>query len=155
MTPGEQQHDEQGRRVWLLPLAYTKPPMSLNDSPPASRGGRIALSKRKARIREHAHDVAKAAGIPLLQRFSAVLHYQPRDDRARDAMNLYGTHKHLVDGLVEAGVCADDDTAHFTDLAPVIHPARRGEPGRLWLVVTDLSDEPGTQSALPLEGDPA
>ena len=127
--------------------------MSLNDSPPASRGGRIALSKRKASIRAHAADLAKAAGIPRLERFSAVLHYQPRDTRNRDAMNLYGTHKHLVDGLVEGGVCVDDDVAHFVDLAPVIHPARKREPGRMWLVVTDLGDEPGTQTALPIGED--
>jgi crossover junction endodeoxyribonuclease RusA len=140
-------------REWTLNLAYTKPPMSLNDSPPASRGGRIALSKRKASIRQHAADVARRAGIPRLERFSAVLHYQPRDNRSRDAMNLYGTHKHLVDGLVEAGVCLDDDDAHFKDEAPVIHPARKGEPGRMWLVVRDLSDEPGTQVALDLAGE--
>lgn len=141
---------------WVLPLAYTKPPMSLNDSPPASKGGRIAQSKRKASIRQHACDVATAAGIPLLERFSAVLHYQPRDNRARDAMNLYATHKHLVDGLIEAGVCVDDDDSHFTDLAPVIHPAKRGEPGRMWLVVTDLSHSTPGQTAIPVraEGDP-
>jgi len=137
-------------REWTLHLAYTKPPMSLNDSPPASRGGRIALSKRKAGIRQHAADLARAAKIPRLERFAAILHYQPRDTRSRDAMNLYGTHKHLVDGLVEGGVCVDDDDAHFVDLAPVIHPARKGEPGRMWLVVRDLSEEPGTQAALDL-----
>lgn len=135
---------------WTLTLAYTKPPMSLNDAPPASRGGRIAHSKRKAGIRKHAEDLARAAGIPRLERFAAVLHYQPRDTRSRDAMNLYGTHKHLVDGLVDAGVCVDDDDAHFTDRAPVIHQAKKGEPGRMWLVVHDLSHEVGVQTALEL-----
>lgn len=139
-----------GAREWVLPLAYTKPPMSLNDAPPASRGGRIAQSAKKAKIRKHACDLAVAAKIPRLERFSATLNYQPRDNRARDAMNLYATHKHLVDGLVEAGICIDDDDRHFVDVAPVIHSAKKGEPGRMWLVVVDLGHLPGTQTALEI-----
>lgn len=139
---------------WRLDLAFTKP-LNLNDSPSISRGGMHARRREVKAWREHAAHLAKAQRIPLLERFGVVLHYQPRDNRKRDTHNLARALKPLVDGLVDAGVCVDDDTTHYRGAEPVIHPARKGEPGRLWLIVTDLSDEPGTQTALQLEGDPA
>lgn len=125
---------------WILPLAYTKPPLSLNDDPPASKGGRIAKTKRVRGVRQHARELAEAAHIPTLQRWTCVLNYRPRDNRARDAMNLYATFKPLVDGLVEAGVAAGDDRRYFVDTPPVIHDAITGEPGRMWLEVIDLTE---------------
>jgi crossover junction endodeoxyribonuclease RusA len=148
---GEQQHDAEGRRIWTLPLAFTKP-LNLNDRPSISVGAMHARRKEVKAWRMHAADLAKAAGIPRLERFGAQLHYQPRDNRKRDTHNLARAMKPLVDGLVDGHVCVDDDTEHYRGFEPVIHPARKGEPGRIWLVVVDLSDEPGTQSALPIEG---
>jgi crossover junction endodeoxyribonuclease RusA len=135
---------------WTLPLSFSRPPLSLNDSPTTTRGARMARAAKVKRIREEAAVRARAAGIPRLERFTAVLHYQPRDNRPRDGMNLYATFKPLIDGLIDAGVCVDDDRAHFHDTAPEIHDARRGEAGRMWLIVRDLSDERGVQIALDL-----
>lgn len=137
-------------RVWSLPLEWTKPPLSLNDSPTISRRARMGRAAKVKRVRAHARDLALCAGIPRLERFTAELHYQPRDNRARDGMNLYATLKPLVDGLVDAGVARDDDRRHFVDTAPLIHDARRGEAGRMWLVVRDLSDQVGVQIALDI-----
>jgi crossover junction endodeoxyribonuclease RusA len=131
-------------REWTLPLAFTKP-LSLND-----RMHWQVKRKHTAAWRGHARDLAVAAGIPILERFTAVLHYQPRDNRRRDVDNLVASLKPLVDGLRDAHVAVDDDTAHYRMSAPEIHAARKGEPGRMWLVVRDLSDEPGTQAALDL-----
>jgi hypothetical protein len=97
-------------REWTLPLAFTKP-LSLND-----RMHWQVKRKHTSAWRGHARDLALAAGIPLLERFTAVLHYQPRDNRRRDT-------DHLIAAL---------------------------KPGRMWLVVRDLSDEPGVQAALDL-----
>lgn len=138
------------RREWSLPLAFTKP-LNLNDRPSISVGAMHARRREVKAWRKHAADLALAAGIPRLERFTAVLHYQPRDNRKRDTHNLIRALKPLVDGLVDAGVCVDDDTEHYRGTEPVIHSARTREPGRLWLVVIDLSDEPGVQSALTLE----
>jgi crossover junction endodeoxyribonuclease RusA len=140
-------------REWTLQLSYTRPPLSLNDAPTMTRGARMSRAAKVKRVRQEAATRALAAGIPRLEKFTAVQHYQPRDNRARDGMNLYATLKPLVDGLIDAHVCVDDDRSHFVDTAPVIHDARRGEAGRMWLVVRDLSDEPGTQTALDLAGE--
>jgi crossover junction endodeoxyribonuclease RusA len=131
-------------REWTLPLAFTKP-LSLND-----RMHWQVKRKYTSAWRAHARDVAQAARIPALERFTAVLHYQPRDNRRRDTDNLIAALKPLVDGLRDAHVAADDDTAHYTLTEPVIHPARKGEPARLWLVVIDLGHLAGTQTALDI-----
>jgi len=124
-------------REWTLPLAFTRP-LNLNDSPSISLGAMHARRKEVKAWREHAQGLALRAGIPRLDRFTAVLHYQPRDNRRRDTQNLHGALKPLVDGLVDAHVCIDDDTKHYSGTEPIIHDAKKGEPGRLWLVVIDL-----------------
>ncbi len=129
-------------REWSLPLAFTTP-LNMNDRPSTSMGAMHARRREVKAWREHAHGLALAAHIPLLQRFTAVLHYQPRDNRRRDTHNLSRALKPLVDGLVDAGVCADDDTKHYAGTEPIIHDARKGEPGRLWLVVIDLGHSEG------------
>lgn len=134
----------EGRRTWTLPLPFTTP-LSLND-----RMHWQVKRKHTAAWRGTARDLARREQIPLLERFTAVLHYQPRDNRARDVDNLIASLKPLVDGLRDAHVAPDDSTRHYRLTSPEIHPARKGEPGRLWLVVIDLSDEPGTQSAIPI-----
>lgn len=136
MTGGE-------RREWRIDLPFSKP-LSLNDR----MHWRVKAKHTKA-WRGVACDLARRDRIPTLERFTAVLHYQPRDNRARDADNLVASLKPLVDGLRDAHVAVDDDTAHYALASPQIHPARKGEPGRLWLVVIDLSGEPST------EGDPS
>lgn len=137
------------RRRWVLALAFTKP-LNMNDRPTISVGAMHARRREVKAWRAHARDLAVAAGIPRLERFTAVLHYQPRDNRRRDTHNLSRALKPLVDGLVDARVCVDDDTLHYRGSEPVIHPAKRGEPPRLWLEVIDLSDEPGIQVPLPI-----
>jgi len=131
---------------WTLPLAFSKP-LSLND-----RMGWQQKHGLTKRWRAHAKDLARAANIPILERFTVVLHYQPRDNRRRDTDNLIASLKPLVDGLRDAHVCVDDDTKHYTLTEPVIHEALKPrQPGRLWLVVIDLGHLPGTQAALPIE----
>lgn len=136
---------------WRLDLPYTAVPLSMNSRPGVSRNAMFARARTIAEIRRDAGLLALAAGIPRLQRFSAELHYEPRDNRRRDTLNLAATLKPLVDGLVDAGVCDDDDTKHYVGKEPVIHPARKGHTGRMWLIVTDLGHLPGTQTALNLE----
>ena len=131
-------------REWRLPLAFTKP-LSLND-----RMHWQTRRKLTSAWRGHVRDLAVAAHIPTLDRFTVVLHYQPRDNRRRDVDNVMPALKASVDGLVDAHVAIDDDSTRYRLTSPEIHPARRGEPGRMWLVVRDLSDEPGVQAALDL-----
>lgn len=131
-------------REWTLPLAFTKP-LSLNDRMHWQTKRKITRAWR-----DHVRDLAVREHIPCVERFTVELNYVPRDNRRRDVDNVMPALKASVDGLIDAHVCADDDSTRYTLTSPVIHPARKGEPGRMWLVVRDLSDEPGTQTALEL-----
>ena len=122
---------------WTLPLPFTRP-LSTNQV----MGLHWAKSRRLTQPwRDAAYWLAIKHKIPKLGRFTVVLHYVPRKpgDAVRDLDNLTATTKPLVDGLVAAGVCVDDNANRYTPTTPVIHAAS-GEPGRLWLTVTDLGN---------------
>ena len=116
---------------WIIELPITRP-LSLND-----REHWAVKAKRTREVRGHVAHVARAAGIPQLNRPRATLHYSPRDKRRRDVENLVPTSKVAVDGLVQCGVLADDDAAHFTPTMPILEPPN-GKRGRLWLVVEQV-----------------
>lgn len=132
---------------WTLQLPHSKPPLSMNDSStPLVRG-------RKVRgVRAEAKWLATEAGIPTLQRARFALHYVPRDNRRRDAINLCATLKACVDGCVDAGVLTDDDDTRAVTPMPRIHHARPGKPGQLLLIVEALP--PATVHLLPVVGEP-
>jgi crossover junction endodeoxyribonuclease RusA len=89
---------------WELVLPWTKPPMSLND-----RMDRWTKARWTKTLRQTAWALAKQAKIPPLHEGCQVgLVYQPPDRRRRDEDNLFATLKPLADGLVDAGVVADD-----------------------------------------------
>jgi crossover junction endodeoxyribonuclease RusA len=93
-------------------------------------------AQRVAEVREAVAYLARAEGIPQLDRPRVTLHYSPRDKRRRDAENCVPTSKAAVDGLVRAGVLVDDDAEHFTPTMPVIEQPN-GQRGRLWLVIEE------------------
>ena len=119
-------------REWTIPLPYVKPPLTLNS--------RLHWANH-ARITEALVGVGivytRKLRIPPLEKFTAVLHYEPSTIRGRDADNLAPTVKPVVDGMCRANRI-QDTADHYIPAAPVIHPAT-GKPGRLWLVVVDLS----------------
>ncbi|WIC40286.1 RusA-like resolvase [Gordonia phage Holliday] len=112
-----------------LPLPWTKPPLSMND-----RGHWRKKAAETASVRGDCKTLARHANLPRNCAHVVVsLHYRPRDNRHRDPINLAATQKALVDGLRDYGLVADDDPRYVTDLMPTIHPAEKGEQGRLWL----------------------
>lgn len=94
--------------------------------------------------RHAAKNLAKEARIPRLQHARVELHFWPGDRRRRDPDNLVsGVMKPCVDGLVDAGVLADDTAVQVERVFPVIHVPTDGDRRRRWvLIVTDLSKEP-------------
>ena len=126
MTPGKTEP-----RTWTLTLPFNRP-LSLND-----RGHWARRAKETNAWRDTAWALARSARLPRLDTFTVVLHYAPRTKGRRDVDNLVISLKHVVDGLVVAGVCEDDDSTRYRLSSPIIHPAT-GEPGRLWVDVIDL-----------------
>ena len=126
-----------------LDLPFSRPPLNLNDSPSVSRGARMARNNAIQNIRDTAYWIAHQHKLPRgLSHVTIQLHYQPKTKRNTDAINLCATQKALVDGLIGTpqkpgyGLAPGDDSRYVTDLMPVIHPAVKGQPGRLWLVLT-------------------
>lgn len=87
-------------------------------------------------LRAAAFVCAKAAKVPPLQRAHVVGIYEPPNKRRRDAANLYPSFKAAIDGLVDAGVLPDDDSAHLDGPDMRLGPVHPG--GRLVLIVTEL-----------------
>lgn len=138
--------DTTTRTRWTLQLPHSKPPLSMND-----RGDHRTRGRKIAKVRAEAKWLATNAGLPTLQRARLALHYVPRDNRRRDAVNLCATLKACVDGLVDAGVLADDDDTRAVTPMPRIHHARPGKPGQLVLVVEALP--PALVHLLPADGE--
>jgi crossover junction endodeoxyribonuclease RusA len=118
-----------------IELPWSRPPLSMND-----RRHWRAHAKEVKIVREAAWLLAKSHGLCPVERIRVGLHYQPRDNRHRDSDNLAATYKPLVDGLKDAGI-VPDDTDRFVERSwPVIHPAVKGECGRMWLEITILGE---------------
>ena len=117
-------------REWTLPMPFVRL-LSLNDRMGWQQRHRLTKPWRDA-----AHVLARRERIPLLERWTVVLHFAPRVNRARDLDNFAPTVKACADGIRDATGCKDD-REHYTPTNPVVHPATK-EPNRLWLVVIDL-----------------
>ncbi|MDV6271088.1 RusA family crossover junction endodeoxyribonuclease [Rhodococcus globerulus] len=114
-----------------IDLPYSKPPLSMNDRKHYHAKARII-----AKLRKEARLLAKAASVPTgLANPSVTLHYQPRDNRRRDADNLVPILKACCDGLVDHGITTDDTPDLMTKHMPVIHQATKGTPAALWLEI--------------------
>lgn len=115
-----------------ISLPYTKPPLSLNDRLHWRTKARLTKT-----IRSVVEALARAARLkPVEGHATVTLHYQPRDNRRRDADNLYATVKPCLDGLRDAGVLRDDSADLVTPLVH-IHLAVKGEPARLWVTIRE------------------
>jgi hypothetical protein len=108
--------------------------LSLNSRMHWAEKGRVTRDLRKA-----AWALAKAAGIPPLERARVVVEYQPpRVSRRRDLDNVAtASGKPAIGGaLTDARVLADDSPQYLTEIT-----YRLGEPypsGRLVLVITEV-----------------
>lgn len=118
---------------YSIPLPWVNPPLSLNDRMNRYARARVTREVRgDAQLLAKSYRVERGAGHVVVE-----LHYQPCTRRRRDTDNLVATLKPICDGLVDAGVVADDTPDLMTKREPVIHTADTSRSvGRLWLVVT-------------------
>lgn len=118
--------------TYTLDLGYQSPPITLNSRMHWGRHAAIIKS-----IRRTAWALAKNENIPTgCAHVTVGLHYRPYRNGRRDADNLAPILKAACDGLVDAGLVADDTPQLMSKLMPVIHPAEKGRPGSLWLTIT-------------------
>jgi crossover junction endodeoxyribonuclease RusA len=116
--------------TYWLDLPYERPPLNHNK-----RLNRWAKAKLVAQVRRDVAWIARGRAIPQAERITVQLHYAPGRGGRYDPMNFTATTKPAIDGLVDAGVVVDDDSAHVHEVAPEIHLPP--EPGpRCWLIVS-------------------
>lgn len=118
-------------------LPYTTPPLTLNQ-----RLHWAAKHRETARIR---HDVGALARAALERRHTPMtrahvdLWWTPKDARRRDTDNPAPTLKACIDGLRDAGVFLDDDSATVSSRV-VIGPPDKADP-RMELIVHEWLGE--------------
>lgn len=117
--------------VWEFGLPFTTQ-LSLND-----RKHWAVKMKDVKEWRDAAHVLARHFKVPPCRRIVVELHLYPKGERRRDPDNLVASLKPLIDGLVDAGVVADDTEAFVQRSFPVIHPAT-GQTTRFVLRVEAL-----------------
>jgi crossover junction endodeoxyribonuclease RusA len=66
-----------------------------------------------------------------------ILHWQMPDRRRRDGDGAAPTLKVVLDALVAEGVLPDDSWIHVPHSGVTCHPPVKGQPGALWLELTD------------------
>lgn len=117
-----------------LDLPWRTPPLSMNQ-----RLHWAAKARLSRTVRDVTHARAKAEEIPAFTVPVVVtLNYRQKVQRPIDKDNLYATVKPCLDGLRDAGVIADDTSAHVTPLVAIHHPVP-GHPGALWLTITEAA----------------
>lgn len=109
--------------TYEIVLPYDKPPLSLNQ-----RLHWAVKAKLVKEVRATTARLAEQLQIPPLEAVEITLIYTPKTARKRDTDNLFATLKPAVDGLVDAGVLADDNTEIVKRLSVLIAPVSKTAP---------------------------
>jgi hypothetical protein len=118
--------------------------LDVPDAPYATPNSRQHAAKRGAMgavWREATAWIALAQKVPKdLQKIRVQLVMLPADARARDEDNLVsGVLKHMIDGLVDAGIVCDDTPDHVVAEMPRIHAPAQRTCHRWLLTITRLA----------------
>ncbi|OAZ40917.1 hypothetical protein A9Z40_02965 [Microbacterium arborescens] len=117
--------------VVVLDLGVTTPPLTLNQ-----RLHRHPKASITAELRENVANLARRLGMPPMIHPAVQLVWLVESRHARDEDNIVATLKAACDGLVDAGIAADDTPKHMHKPMPHIAYARghHKAPG-LFLVI--------------------
>lgn len=115
------------------------------DTPPLTKNNvRRMHWQQEARARrpvvEAARWAVRAARLTPVDAANVVLHWRVPTRRRRDGDGADPTKAACIDALVLEGVLPDDSWAHIPHSGITVHPPAAGEPGALWLEVTEVSD---------------
>lgn len=126
---------------WTLDLPFDRPPLMANG-----RESWRVRARRTKEIRWAAFCLAREAKVPRLGRAVVTLHWYPATKRRRDDTGPAPTVKAAVDGLVDAGVFADD-THDIVTHRVVIEPV--SSVAALELVIQEARGGAGVTTAAP------
>lgn len=114
-------------------LPFAAPPLTKNQ---VRRMHHQAEAKARKRIVEAVAWIARARITPMVGAI-VVLHWRMPDRRRRDGDGAAPTLAACIDGLVRGGALPDDSWAHVPHSGVTTHPPIPGQPGALWLELTD------------------
>lgn len=121
--------------MWTVELPAAFPLINAN--------ARLHWTKRSQQtrnIRTAATVCARAVSVPHLARAHVIAEYRPPDRRKRDVHNLFPSAKAAVDGLVDAGVLADDSDTYL--IGPDMRLGQPEKGGRLVLHIHEMEVTP-------------
>lgn len=122
------------RRTFRLEMPAGMELLSLNDRLHWGTKNRRGQDLRKAMWA-----LAKRARIPVLERVSITVEYQPPPlARRRDADNFSPSAKYMIDGLVDANVLPDDNARHVSRVSYEF-----GDPFPKGRLVMHIEEVPG------------
>lgn len=102
------------------------------------RRHRMHEAQVRSTIREAAGWAMRAARVPKLDRIDVRLHVVPPDKRRRDRHNYNPTLKPCLDGIVDAGIIADDTPEHVASEQIVLCEPDGSRWWRWWLTITEV-----------------
>jgi crossover junction endodeoxyribonuclease RusA len=121
---------------WVIELPPQRAPS------PNLRLDRFAQNAQTQAWRHAAKILCLEAKIPALERASVALLLTPNDRRDRDPDNIALAAKASIDGVVDAGVLADDNARYVHSVLLRITDPDRNLPSPLWrLVLTEVDAE--------------
>lgn len=107
----------------------------LNEYTRKERGNKFQGAAMKRRETERAAWSAIAAHVPHFAKPVSVAIEWHEPNRRRDLDNVAFAKKFILDGLVQAGVLANDDPSHVVALSDTFHVDR--EHPRIVVTITD------------------
>ena len=132
----EQVQTDQPGPTFTIDLAHPRPPLTANDRTHWRTKARVTKA-----LRQEAAARVTALRIPEYPRIRVSLVWVVKDRRRRDGgENIAPTLKPLIDGLVDAGVVADDDQFHVFRDMPTIR-FEKGATPHLELTVSPVAVE--------------
>jgi hypothetical protein len=108
---------------WTLQFDYPRPPLSLNY-----RLHRMEEARLTKQVRSATCLLARNARIPELGRCRVTLTWFVTTRGRRDDENPVSTLKAMCDGLVDAGLVADDTHEFMEKIMPIIRYEKGGQP---------------------------
>ena len=125
----------------------TQPPLMVvlpYDKPPPTANKRLFWAeeaKRRKKIRGDVRLLVRDSRLGLKplaegQKLKVQLVYTPATNRRRDTDNLWPTLKPICDGIVDAGIVADDTPDYMIKPEPIIEKAMKRFRHRLRLELT-------------------
>ena len=134
-----------------IELPWSKPPLSMNDASPASRGAVYGRAAAKREIQETLHLLGRGLRMPEGKRYLLVqMNYRVPDSRRRDTDNVTASSKPLMDALAGGSKritglgIVEDDTPYFMGKPePILWPPERGKQGKLWVDLWVAEAPPG------------